>query len=95
MSQPAVTVRDNPAENRFEAELEGHTAIAEYKLAPGVITFTHTLVPQAMEGRGVASTLARAALKSARDRQLKVVPKCEFFAGYISRHPEEQDLLQG
>jgi predicted GNAT family acetyltransferase len=89
----SVDVTDNPQKHRFEAKVEGHTAIAEYDLKPGVITFTHTLVPPALEGKGVGSALAKTALKSARDQGLKVVAQCEFFAGYISRHPEEQDLL--
>lgn len=95
MSEPAFTVRDNPGKSRFEAILDGHVARAEYTMAPGTITFTHTVVPKELEGRGVGSALARTALKSARDRGLKVIPVCEFFAAYISRHPEEQDLLAG
>jgi predicted GNAT family acetyltransferase len=94
MAAPAPTVQDNPQRRRFEIHQDGHVAFAEYDLEPGVITFTHTLVPPALEGRGLASALAVAALGSARARGLKVVAKCEFFAGYISRHPEVQDLLR-
>ena len=38
-------------------------------------------------------TLIRFALRSARDRGLQVIPICPFFAAYIQRHTEEQDLL--
>lgn len=86
-------VRDNPDERRFEAVVEGHTAIAEYRLVDHGIMFTHTEVPQALEGRGVGTALVQAGLKAARDRGLKVLPVCTFFAGYIQRHPEEQDIL--
>ncbi len=88
-----VEVADNPQKHRFETTVDGHTAFAEYRLADKVITFTHTLVPPELEGKGIASALARTALKSARDRGLKVIAQCEFFASYINRHPEEQDLL--
>ena len=88
-----VEVRDNPAHNRFEAEVEGHLAIAVYRLEPGVITFVHTVVPPELEGRGVGSALVRAGLASARERGLKVVPQCPFFAAWFQRHHEDDDLL--
>jgi len=91
---PDLPIRDNPKEQRFEIDLgDGMLAIAEYRLRPGVILFTHTEVPPAHEGQGIGSALIRFALHSARERGLKVVPICPFFAAYIQRHPEEQDLV--
>lgn len=87
------TVRDNRAEQEFELDVNGHRAIAAYQREGGTITFTHTLVPPAIEGRGVASKLIRAALDAARDAGLKVVPQCPFVATFIERHPEYRDLL--
>jgi predicted GNAT family acetyltransferase len=88
-----ITVRDNPQANRFEAVVDGHTAVAMYETAPRVITFTHTRVPESLRGRGIANELAKTALAAARERGLQVVPKCTFFAAYMKRHPETQDLL--
>lgn len=84
--------RDNPAEHRFELEQDGDTAIAAYRLAGDTITFTHTLVPPALEGKGVGTKLVAYALAQARERKLKVVPACSFVAAYIKRHPESADL---
>jgi predicted GNAT family acetyltransferase len=89
----ADDVRDNPAEGRFELEIEGHLAAAYYKLTPGVITFVHTEVPPALAGKGVGSRLAQGALAIARSRGLKVVAKCPFISAYIGKHPEWQNLL--
>jgi predicted GNAT family acetyltransferase len=50
-------------------------------------------VPHAHEGQGVGSALIRFGLGAARDRGLKVVPICPFFAAYMRDHPETQDLL--
>jgi uncharacterized protein len=86
-------VRDNRAEQEFELTVDGHRALAAYQIEGDTIVFTHTLVPKAIEGRGVASKLIRGALDSARDRGLKVVPQCPFVAAYIKRHPDTQDLL--
>lgn len=86
-------VRDNKAEQEFELVVDGHRALAAYQIEGDTIVFTHTIVPKAIEGRGVASKLIRAALDSARDQGLKVVPQCPFVAAYMQRHPETRDLL--
>lgn len=91
---PSYAIRDNVEKHRFELDLgDGSLAIAVYELRPGQIVFIHTEVPKAHEGRGIGSALIRFALQSARDRELKVVPICPFFAAYIRKHSEEQDLL--
>ena len=94
MDTEPLLVRDNPERHRFEIDLgDGTFAIAEYTLRPGKIMFTHTEVPEAHEGKGIGTTLIRFALDAARDRGLKVVPICPFFAAYMRKHAEVQDLL--
>jgi len=86
-------MRNNTAESRFELDVDGHTALAFYRIESGVITFVHTEVPQALSGRGVGSRLVRGALEQARALGLKVVPKCPFVSAYMGKHPEFNDLL--
>jgi predicted GNAT family acetyltransferase len=86
-------VRDNPALNRFELDVDGHMASAYYRLSPGVITFTHTEVPPELSGHGIGSQLVRGALEAARAQGLKVVPKCPFVSAYMAKHTEFNDLL--
>ena len=88
-----MEVRDNPAERRFEIEVDGKLAIAEYRLISGGIMFTHTEVPEALGGRGLGTLLIRAGLKAARERGLKVLPVCPFYAKYMKAHAEEHDIL--
>jgi hypothetical protein len=45
-------VRDNAALKRFELDIDGHQAVAYYRLTPEVITFIHTEVPPALSGQG-------------------------------------------
>ena len=87
-------VRDNKTEHRFEMNAGDDAAVAYYSLAPGVITFTHTEVPAALRGKGIASRLMRVALETARAQGLKVVPRCSFVAAFMRRHPEFKDLLR-
>ena len=87
-------VHDNEERKRFEIDLgDGTFAFAQYNLIPGKIMFTHTEVPEAHGGRGLGTALIRAGLASARERGLKVIPICPFFAAYMERHEEVQDLL--
>lgn len=83
-----MTVKDNPARKRYELDVDGETAVVYYELSPAMITFTHTEVPKALEGRGVGSRLARGALEDARSRGLKIVPQCDFIRAYLEKHPE-------
>jgi predicted GNAT family acetyltransferase len=91
----AAEVRHDERKRRFEVEEEGEVAILTYALQDGLIVFTHTIVPGALEGRGIGSRLVRAGLDFARGEGLKVVPQCSFVRGYIERHEEAQDLLAG
>ncbi|MCY1382812.1 GCN5-related N-acetyl-transferase [compost metagenome] len=51
----------------------------------------HTIVPPELEGKGIASTLAKYVLEYAKDNTLKVKPYCPFINAYIDRHPEYQE----
>ena len=88
-----ITVVHNKEEQRFEAEVNGQLAEADYSLRDDRIIFTHTGVPRSIGGQGVASKLIKTALDYARENNLKVVPLCSFVAAYMRRHREYQDLL--
>lgn len=86
-------VRHNEAQHRFEINLDGHLAVADYELAGDRMVFTHTLVPVELRGRGLAELLVRAGLGEAKARGRKVVPACSYVAKFIERHAEFQPLL--
>jgi len=81
-----------PEAHRFEATLDGHTGRLDYALSGDVMTLVHTEVDPALEGRGVAGALVRAALDHARASGLKVRPHCDYAASYMDRHPETNSL---
>ena len=90
----AVEVVHNAAQNRFEVSQEGHLAELDYQRVGNEIIFTHTGVPAALEGRGIAGALVKTGLNYARDNGLAVVPICPFVKGYIERKPEYQALVK-
>lgn len=91
----ALVVRNNEAQKRFEVAVNGRLALLEYILAGKNITYTHTEVPEELEGLGIGGKLARHALEFARDNGLKVIPLCPFVIAYLRRHPEYQPLVFG
>lgn len=88
-------IRHNESESRFETTVDGETAVVEYYVEGDTITYTHTIVPEPIGGRGIAQQLAKSALDHARGNNLKIVPQCSFIRTYIQRHPEYEDLVAG
>ena len=88
-----LTVIDNRSANRFEIHVAGEIAFLAYSRDGSTIAYTHTEVPPALEGHGIAAKLATHALDYARANSLDVVPLCPYVADYIKRHPAYEDLV--
>ncbi|MDL5366253.1 GNAT family N-acetyltransferase [Xanthomonas sp. NCPPB 2654] len=86
-------IEHDPQRQRFALQLDGHEAALDYLLQDGRLVITHTGVPAAIGGRGLAAGLVTAALAHARAQGLKVVPACSYAATFFQRHPEYADLL--
>ncbi len=59
------TIHHDTGAHRFTTEVDGSHAELDYTLADGVMTITHTQVPPAIGGRGIAALLMEAALSAA------------------------------
>ena len=86
-------IRDNAEAHRYELRVEGQTAVVIYNLTGENLMITETLVPQALEGRGIASRLARHVIADARARSLLILPVCPFFSAYLQKHPADADVV--
>lgn len=86
-----MTVTHNAAQNRYEMKTENGLAIAVYSQRGDRRLFTHTEVPPADEGKGLASRLIKEALDDTRRAGLKIEPLCSFVVAYVRRHPEYRD----
>ena len=89
----AGTVTHDEAAGEYALIVDGHRAFAAYRLENGVATFFHTLVPDALAGRGIGLTLIAGALADVRARGWRVNPVCPFVRRYFDKHPELADLL--
>ena len=87
-----TTIAHDPASQRFTTDVDGQTAYLEYERAGDVMVITHTIVPPAIGGRGIAGNLVRSAIEYAKANGLKVDPQCSYADAWIQRHPEYEAL---
>lgn len=88
MTDPQISIRDTPSENRFEVWVgDALAGFAEYRLHASAILFTHTEIDPAFEHRGLGKQLVRTALEDASDRGLSVYPFCPLVAHVIRTQP--------
>jgi predicted GNAT family acetyltransferase len=90
------TVQDVPESSRYQVR-DGERVLgyAAYRREGERVVFTHTEVDPDTEGTGVGSKLVRGALDDARSHGWRVVPQCSFVRGWIAKHPEYGDLVDG
>jgi hypothetical protein len=88
-----AAVRDNKVQSRFELDVEGGVAFANYRLAPSAVVITHTETPRALRGQGIASKLVEGALALIRADGRKVIAGCGFVVDYLHKHPEYGDMV--
>ncbi len=93
-ASPDIVHRD--VEACFEARLDGHRGELHYRrrdsAGVSVLVIPSVVVDRAIEGRGVAGALTRAALEWARAEGLRVDPLCPYVDAWMRRHPEFNGL---
>ena len=75
-----------PGRSRFEYGSGDEVAVLVYEEGERDVALLHTVVPPSMEGQGVGSKLAEAAVSWAGEQGLEVVPVCSFVRGWLDRH---------
>jgi len=97
MSDESVTISRHEAENsgEYHAHVAGSDAIGRltWVTRDSARDAEHTLVPEAIGGRGVAGVLVKALIEDARAQGFKVIPTCTYVAAQFRRHPDWADLL--
>jgi len=79
-------VHDESAQ-RFLIATETDEAVLEYTVDDGRAIFTHTFVPPALRGKGLAEMLVRTGLNWAESSGLKVGATCSYVVQFLERHP--------
>ena len=89
----STQVVERPEMSRFELDVGGDLAIAEYRHEGERLVLTHTEVPDSLEGQGVGSRLAQGVFEILRDSGRKAAPLCPFMARYAEKHPEFRGVV--
>ncbi|QNJ95080.1 N-acetyltransferase [Mycolicibacterium fluoranthenivorans] len=85
------TVVNAPPLSRFEVYYGGDLAgFAEYLDHENQRIFFHTEIGAEFGGKGLASTLIRAALTATVESGLRVVPLCPFVKSFLDKHAEDE-----
>lgn len=73
----------------------GHERIAEltYKKENGKMNINHTEVDKSLRGQGVGEQLVEAAVKFARENNLKIAATCPFASKILGSSDEYLDVL--
>jgi predicted GNAT family acetyltransferase len=89
-----MDIQHDPGRHRFFVEVKGGTAELAYRrLDDRTIELTHTGVPEAAAGHGIAGKLAKTAFDWARQTGTRLVVTCPFVTTWLERHPDQKDLV--
>jgi hypothetical protein len=94
MDKETLPVIHNQSAQRFELNLDGHTAFIDYrKRGEDIYALIHTEVPPAFEGKGIGGRLVKGALEQIKAEGKQFVPLCSFITAYVRRYPEYEDFV--
>lgn len=94
MIDSQVEIRDEPNEGAYVIEVDGRRAgKAVYRMRRGRKVFLHTEIDDEFTGSGLGARLVEYAMDDVRQKSEMMVPMCPFFAAYLERHPENEDIV--
>lgn len=81
-------------QSRYRLLVDGQEAVVlDYVSRPGTWDITHTVSDPRFRGTGVASELVQRVFDDARAAGLTIIPSCPYIPVWLSRHPDEADLV--
>lgn len=83
-----IEVEHDPDRASFFVRVDGLDCRVRYHIDGPVLQVLSTQVPPPLEGQGIAAALTRAVIAYARERGLRIDPKCSYTAAYLRRHPQ-------
>jgi predicted GNAT family acetyltransferase len=84
----AETFTDNREAGRFELDVEGHLAWADYRRRDGQLVIPHVEAEPALRGTGAADRLMRQVKAAADAEALTIVPICGYAAAWLRRNAD-------
>jgi uncharacterized protein len=91
MSELTIAHEDCGDRGRYVATVSGSDATGHLDWVArgeGIRAATHTLVPPAIGGRGVAAKLVEALVADAETQGFRIIPACSYVDAMFRRHPQ-------
>jgi uncharacterized protein len=86
--------KDDGKKGMFYIEQEGEVvASMDYVWSGDKIIIDHTMVSEAMIGKGTGKKLLSAVVEFAREKGIKILPLCPFARAVFDKTPEYKDVL--
>lgn len=86
-------MRDNPERSRFELDVGGEVAYADYRREPGTLVISYVYAPPRLRGTGTADRLMQGVAETARAEGARIRPLCGYAAAWLRRHREHSGLV--
>jgi len=87
------TLIHNTQACKYEYHIDGYIAYITYSEQKGNMHLTHTLVPEALAGKGLAKMLLEAVLEQIEKDNKKAVAQCSYIVKYLEKHPEASSFF--
>ncbi len=84
----SYTLIHNEPECKYEYHIDGHVAYITYDDQDGKMHLTHTIVPDALAGKGLAKQLLEDVLAQIKKDGKKAVAMCSYIVKYQEKNPE-------
>jgi predicted GNAT family acetyltransferase len=81
--------RHNPAKSRYELEVDGRIAFADYQRSGHRLVISYVEADPALRGAGAAGRLMRHVAQTARSEGMKIVPLCGYASTWLRRNDPE------
>lgn len=80
------TVIDNTGASRFELDVDGAIAHANYRVTDDTLYIDYVEAPPALRGTGAAGRLMEGVMTAAAEKGYAVVPICGYAAAWMRSH---------
>lgn len=89
--------RDDAGENRFAQDFEGENGAgrvwADYAVRGDARMILHVEAEQGLRGSGAAGAFMQSMAEYAREKGLRLFPRCSYAVIWHKRHPDYDDVL--
>ncbi|MBV8848262.1 MAG: N-acetyltransferase [Methylobacteriaceae bacterium] len=84
---------DNSHDGRFELDVEGQIAFANYRRSDKGLIIFHVETPRALRGQGVAARLMEHVLAAARAEGRELIPFCSYASSWMRQKRQSASAI--